>query len=127
MKKTNRWKQLALSFLLLAPLAATANEWVEGEVAAIENYNAYDSNFGILISLSNKSYPFGQGLIATTCTQRFRVAVGAAGITAETQKQMLALLLAAQASGTRVRLFADPTTAYLGNYCPVQIAGAGAY
>ena len=110
---------------VLSASASSANEWVVGNVALIEDYRAYDSYRGILITLSNKSYPNGPGTIASTCTQRYRVNLGTEGVTAEVQKTIFAMLLAARATGDKVRLYVNPQNVYANGYCAVQIASMG--
>lgn len=103
---------------------ASANEWVIGNVSIVEDYRAYDGNHGLLITLANKSY-YGSGTAQTVCTERFRVVVGQEGVTADLQKVIFTTVLAARASGDKVRLFMNPSNVYANGYCAVQIASIG--
>jgi hypothetical protein len=42
--------------MLLAPVGAWANEWVMGNVSVVEDYTALNASYGILVTLTNKSY-----------------------------------------------------------------------
>lgn len=111
--------------LALTPLAATANDWVIGRVAFIDDYRALDTNYSIMVELSDKTYYSGGAANLAPCTQRYRIVVGQEGMTAEVQKSIFALLLSARATGDRVRLFVNPANRYDTGYCAVQLASVG--
>jgi hypothetical protein len=64
-------KTLIAVWMLLAPVGAWANEWVMGNVSVVEDYSALNTSYGILVTLTNKSYLYPNP-VATTCTDRFR-------------------------------------------------------
>jgi hypothetical protein len=109
--------------MCMVPGFAYANDWVIGPVAIVEDYRGFDARFGILVTLTSKSYYSG-GASLSICTERFRIVVGQENVTAETQKNFFATLLAARAAGDKVRLFVNPSNAIDG-YCAVQIVSIG--
>lgn len=116
---------LISALFLLSPAAMSA-EWVYGRVDLVEDYRAFNADLGILITLAGTTYTSG-GSAQATCTQRYRVVVGAESVTADIQKAALAMLLAARASADTVRIFVNPSNTYGGNYCAVQIVAVGNY
>ncbi len=118
-------RSMILLLMIVSPITAWSKDWVLGEVSIVEDYTAFDPAQGILVTLTNKSYYVPSSPVATVCTQRYRVAVGAEGVTADLAKNIYALLLMARATGQRVRLFVNPDSNYGGGYCAVQIAGVG--
>ena len=64
-----------LALIFLGPLSASANEWVMGNVTIVEDYTAYNAQFGVLVTLAN------QTAALSNCSQRFRIVVGQEGVT----------------------------------------------
>jgi hypothetical protein len=124
MSAARRFFRLLCLLAMLSPLAASANEWVIGDVALVEDYRALSADQPILITLVNKSYYSG-GAAASICTERFRVVVGQEGVTADVQKNSFTIALAARLSKEKVRLYVNPDNGVGGGYCAVQIASIG--
>lgn len=124
-------KKSVLSLLLgsmvaLSSVSATANEWVTGNVAMLEDYRPLDANLGILITLANKVYyNGGSSALPANCQQRYRVVVGQENMSADVLKSIFAMMLTARASGDKVRLFVNPSNSYSGGYCAVQLGTIG--
>ena len=105
---------------------ASANDWVIGNVAVVEDYRGFDGRFGILVTLANKSYYSTSASSALAgCAQRYRMVVGQENLTAETQKNFFVALLAARAMGDKVRLYVNPVNSIEDGYCAVQIVSVG--
>lgn len=118
-------RRLIVLLVGVLPFDSFASEWVYANVSVVEDYRAFNSELGILVTLSGITYTSG-GTAQTTCVQRYRVVVGVEGVTADMQKAAIAMLLAARASGDSIRLYVNPAAAYSGGYCPVQVFGMGA-
>jgi hypothetical protein len=116
------WLGIAIALSPAGAMAARA--WVIGDISLVEDYRSYaDPNWGVLITLINRSY-YGAETSPAICENRFRIVTGEENVTAETQKSFLAMALAARVSGQRMRLFVNPDNIYQGS-CAVQIASIG--
>jgi hypothetical protein len=113
-------RALAVGSLAVGSNSAFANNWVNGNVSLVDDYSGYDASYQVLITLTNRNFVITGD--AAICTDRFRVVVGQEGMTAELQKRVFSMMVAAYLAGSRVRLFYNVVGA---PYCTVQIASIG--
>src|SRR6476660_4210067 len=81
-QRAARGLALVVVMIALAPSRAHANEWMYGDVIAVEDYGsvccAADGNpYEVLVDLKNKTWVAPSD--ASVCTQRFRIVTGLQG------------------------------------------------
>lgn len=118
---------LALCAAVPAISHADNADWVIGDVALIEDMRAQWPDSGILVGLTNKTYYGTGGTVPTVCTERYRLVVGLEGITADIQKSIMTILLAARLSGDKVRLLVSPDNVNSTGSCAIRAVSMGVF
>lgn len=109
--------------MMMVSAPALANQWVKGTVDIVEDYTAFSSSQGLLVTLLNQQWGNGtQSNGATVCTGRFSVVIGQQSVTADLYTRMYAMLLTGKAQGATMAMWVDTSTA---PECRVQIVSFG--
>ena len=112
---------LVLSLLVLPGIAYAENKWLYGDVAMIEEYGSISNGtYGILITLENKIWPYGD---LAACTGQLRLKTGLQGMTDEVKQRIFAMTLSSSATGQEMGLFVGEGAS--GAICDIQAARSG--